>query len=40
MNSETDCEVFELSDDNFITDFDCRDKDLNDFFNSQKQSRH
>ena len=34
MNLEIDCGAFELSDDNLITDFDCGDKDLNDFFNS------
>jgi GNAT superfamily N-acetyltransferase len=33
INLEIDCEAFELSDENLITDFDCGDKDLNDFFN-------
>jgi hypothetical protein len=35
MNIEIDCELFELSDDNLIRDFDCGDKDLNDFFNRE-----
>jgi GNAT superfamily N-acetyltransferase len=33
INLEIDCQAFELSDNNLITDFDCSDKDLNDFFN-------
>jgi len=33
INLEIDCEAFELSVDNLIADFDCGDKDLNDFFN-------
>ena len=33
MNLRTDCELLELFPDNLITDFDCGDKDLNDFFN-------
>jgi len=35
INLEIDCEAFELSADNLIRDFDCGDKDLNDFFNSE-----
>jgi len=34
MNLEFDCEAFELSADNLITDFDCGDEDLNGFFNA------
>ena len=33
VNLKIDCEAFELSDENLIRDFDCGDKDLNDFFN-------
>ena len=33
VNLETDCDAFELSENNLIADFDCGDQDLNDFFN-------
>ena len=33
VNLKTDCEAFELSDENLIRDFDCGDHDLNEFFN-------
>jgi len=34
IDLEKDCEAFELDDNNLITNFDCGDKDLNDFFNN------
>jgi len=33
MNIANDCHFLDLSSDNLIVDFDCGDKDLNDFFN-------
>lgn len=33
INLKTDCDFLELSPENPITDFDCGDSDLNDFFN-------